>query len=321
MKKILLILLIIIIIIPLAGYIYIITAYPKVSPAKDIQIKSTPELIARGNYLANHVAVCMDCHSVRDWSKFSGPLKENTLGKGGEKFSHEYGFPGTFYSKNITPYNLKSWTDGEIYRLITTGVKKDGNPIFPVMPYPAYNKMTPDDVKAIIAYIRTLKPIKSDVPDSKADFPMNIIMRFIPKDSQLIKKPSPSDKITYGKYLVNISACTECHTQQIKGKPKPGYFLAGGFEFKMPGFISTSANITPDKETGIGNWSREDFVKRFKQFDPANYTPHKVNKGQFNTAMPWYMYAGMTEEDLSAIYEYLKTVKPVKNKVQTFKAN
>lgn len=79
-----------------------------------------------------------------------------TLGAGGEKFDRTMNFPGEFYSKNITPFALKKWTDGGIYRAITSGVSKDGHPFFPVMPYPNYNQMATEDVYSLIAYLRSL---------------------------------------------------------------------------------------------------------------------------------------------------------------------
>src|SRR5690554_590015 len=101
---------------------YVSFAFPKVSAAPHMTVELTPERIARGKYLATNVLGCVECHSERDWKKFAGPLKTGTIGKGGEKFTHETAnFPGEIYSRNITPYNLKHWTDGEIYRLITTG--------------------------------------------------------------------------------------------------------------------------------------------------------------------------------------------------------
>jgi len=92
--------------------------------AEDLKLEYTPERIERGRYLATAVSVCMDCHSTRDWSKFSGPLKEGTLGKGGDRFDHSVGMPGVFYSKNITPAGIGRYTDGELFRTITTGVTK-----------------------------------------------------------------------------------------------------------------------------------------------------------------------------------------------------
>ncbi|MCF8365443.1 MAG: hypothetical protein K9H16_06660, partial [Bacteroidales bacterium] len=109
-------------------------------PVTEISVEATPDRISRGEYLANHVMVCMDCHSVRDWTYFSGPPTPGTMGSGGDEFTREMGFPGDYYAPNITPYNLKNWSDGELYRAITSGIKKNGKPIFPVMPYLSYGQ-------------------------------------------------------------------------------------------------------------------------------------------------------------------------------------
>src|ERR1035437_9435534 len=113
---------------------YLKFALPDVDAAPDLKIVSSPEKIARGEYLANSVCVCMDCHGTRDWSKFSGPPVDGTKGKGGEVFDQKFGFPGAYVSKNITPFSLGKWTDGEIFRAITCGVNKDGKALFPIMP-------------------------------------------------------------------------------------------------------------------------------------------------------------------------------------------
>src|SRR5690606_6445097 len=128
MKKLLKILAIIVgivVLLIIAGYIYLNTAFPDVEPPKDIKVEATPERIARGEYLALYVAVCIDCHSERDWTKFAGPIKPGTEGSGGELFDENIGFPGRVITKNLTPANLGSWSDGELIRAITCGVTKD----------------------------------------------------------------------------------------------------------------------------------------------------------------------------------------------------
>ncbi|MCU0371979.1 MAG: cytochrome C, partial [Ignavibacteria bacterium] len=118
-----------------AGYFYIMNALPKTGDPPDLKISATPEMIKRGEYLFNNVCGCADCHSTRDYSKIAGPLVEGTKGKGGFEFNEEFGLPGKFYARNITPAGLKGWTDGEIFRAITEGVSRDGEPLFPLMPY------------------------------------------------------------------------------------------------------------------------------------------------------------------------------------------
>ncbi|MGM0945011.1 MAG: hypothetical protein ACQEW9_07480 [Bacteroidota bacterium] len=119
----------------LFGYAWLNLAFPSVSPTEELEIDYSAEPIQRGAYLANHVTVCMNCHSVRDFSKFSGPPTSDTLGKGGDRFDQSMGFPGEFYAKNITPFGVSDYSDGELYRLITNGVANDGRAMFPVMPY------------------------------------------------------------------------------------------------------------------------------------------------------------------------------------------
>ena len=296
--------------------IYIKTALPNVGDPEDLTVERTPERIERGKYLANSVVVCMDCHSTRDWSKFSGPLVEGTLGKGGERFDHSVGMPGIFISKNITPEGISRYTDGELFRVITTGVNKEGDAMFPLMPYRYYGKMDPEDIYSIIAYIRTLDPITNQVSDSEPDFPMNFIINTIPAPAELQKRPEPSEQLTYGAYMASASACVECHTQVKQGQILPEVAFGGGREFAFPdGSVVRSANITPDKQTGIGNWTREQFVARFKVFADSSYVTPSVKPGEFNSIMPWTMYGQMTEEDLSAIFAYLQSVPPISNQV------
>jgi mono/diheme cytochrome c family protein len=302
-----------------AGLVYLFSAFPKVGPAPEIAIQATPEKIARGQYLANHVTVCIDCHSTRDFNYYSGPIISGTEGKGGEEFQETI---GTFYPGNITPAALGNWTDGEIMRAVTSGVTKEGEPMFPMMPYPIYSQLAQEDVEAIVAYLRTLPAIQNEVPRSKLNFPLNLIVRTIPKPYAPQPLPPASDTLAYGKYLSTVAGCHFCHTPtDDQGQALPGMDFAGGMEFKFPnGAIVRSANITPEEDTGIGAWDKPYFVGRFKEYaDSTNSHIPVANDGD-NTVMPWTMYAGMTEGDLSAIYNYLRTVKPLKNVVERYPA-
>lgn len=296
---------------------YVTQALPDIA-VKELKVELTPERIARGEYLANHVCVCMDCHSTRNWNAFSGPLIPGTLGKGGERFDESMNFPGTFYSANITPFNVGSWSDGELYRVIVSGVAKDGHPMFPVMPYLNYGKMDEEDIHSLIAYVRSLDPLESRTEKSEAVFPVSVIMHTMPQPPAHVKRPDPSDEVAYGKYLVNASGCGECHTRTEKGK-KVGEPFAGGFAFNFPtGDVVRSVNITPSEDGGLGRWTREQFIARFKMYADSGYTAPPVNMmaHEFQTVMPWTMYAGMTEQDLGAIYAYLRTVPVVDGMVE-----
>lgn len=318
-KKILIWLVIIIVVFIAGALLYIKIRLPNVGSAPDIKVEPTAERVARGEYLANHVSVCIDCHSRRDWSRFSGPPDEETFGMGGDLFDQKFGFPGKYYAKNITPTGISRYTDGELFRVITTGVDKEGKAMFPVMPFRYYGQMDEEDIKSIIAYIRTLKPIKNDVPKSSSDFPMNFLINTIPKKAHLSKRPEKTDVVNYGKYIVTASGCIECHTKVNKGNLITGTEFGGGREFPFPGgSIVRSSNISPDQETGIGPWNKEAFLYYFQSHSDSLTLNTMIKPGDFNSIMPWTMYGKMTDEDLTSVYEYLRTVKPIRNKVVKF---
>lgn len=317
--KVLGILVALVIIIIAGAAIYVKTFLPDVGPAPDLKVVSTPEKIERGKYLANSVMVCMDCHSTREWNYFGGPVDMNSLGMGGEVFDQKMGFPGRIVAANITPTGIAGWSDGELFRAITTGVRKNGKPIFPVMPYHNYGKLDREDIESVIAYIRTLSP-KSNTPDkSTYDFPMNFIINTIPLKAALTQRPSPTDRIAYGKYMVNSASCMVCHTPAERGEYDTTKFFAGGRKFDFPGGLLQSANITPDKETGIGNLSKESFISKFALYRDSAYAHRKIDfMKDFATIMPWSNFAGMKDDDLSAIYDYLQTLPPIKHQVVKF---
>ena len=309
------------VVIGIAGLLtYLKLGLPDIADAEVIEIEYTPERIERGRYLANAVTVCMDCHSTRDWTRFSGPIKPGTLGQGGERFDHSLGFPGVFFSRNITPAGVSRYTDGELYRVITTGVTKEGRSMFPLMPYLYYGRMDPEDIYSIIAYVRSIPPIVNNVDESKADFPVNFLLNTMPQPAQPQKRPDTTDILAYGAYMVNASGCVECHTQvDGKGVILPEVAFAGGREFLFPDkSILRSSNLTTDQETGIGAWTEEMFLAKFKVYGDSSYVPPAVAPGEFNSIMPWTMYGHMKTSDLKAIYAYLKSIAPISNKVEKF---
>ncbi|QQS43217.1 MAG: c-type cytochrome [Acidobacteriota bacterium] len=319
MKKLLKIALVVVVLagVGFAAFIgYVVTFLPDI-PLEEVRIEYTHERIKRGEYLAKSVAQCLDCHSERDWSKFSGPIKPGTEGAGGERFDQSMGFPGSYTAPNLTPHNIKDWTDAELFRAITAGVSRDGRPLFPIMPYPNYGKMDREDIYSIIAYIRKLPPVESETPPSSSDFPMSIIIHAIPSAPSFVQKPPRTDKVKYGAYLSNAAGCAECHTPAKSGQTIPELLFSGGRYIDTNTASVQTSNITPDKETGIGAWSEQDFIARFKAFDKTSgmYKEDAVKEGDFNTPMPWQGYATMSEEDLAAIYAYLMSIKPIKNKV------
>lgn len=308
-----------IIILAFIGFIiYVQTSLPNVE-VPDIKVDVTPERIVRGQYLANSVMGCMDCHSQRHMDIVSFPPDESSFGANAVPFDEKLGFSlGSLYPSNLTPHNLKNWTDGEIYRAIVNGVGKDNNVLFPIMPYMNYNKLDKEDIYSVIAYLRTLESVESNDPKSEVAFPMSMIMKLaFPQEAQHQAIPDMNNKVKYGEYMALAAACGDCHTPMDSGQPVLDSAFAGGFEMTTyTGKKIQTANITPDKETGIGNWTEDYFVGRFAAYRDSAMQNKKLGENDIHTEMPWNTYSGMKDEDLRAIYTYLMSLKPIKKQVK-----
>jgi len=294
----------------------------KVSSESTVNKDSVDRVIARGEYLARHVAGCIDCHSQRDLTKFSAPVIPGTEGGGGFAFVPGYQLPGTFYGKNITPdpeTGIGNWTDEEVLRAMTQGISKHGDTLFPLMPYPSFNHMAKDDLMSIIAFIRTLKPIKNKVQPRQLMMPIAVAYpgKFLQPSIEGNMRPAETDQVKYGEYLMTaVAECGACHTPVSPQGPDMSRMYAGGHIFDAGIFKVASSNITSDSATGLGTWTEERFLNKFTAYrDKSSYD---FVAGKENTAMPLSEYAGMKDEDLKAIYAYLRTVKPISNKVEKY---
>jgi mono/diheme cytochrome c family protein len=279
---------------------------------------SSKTMLARGEYLFNHVAACADCHSKRDFTQYGGPVVPGTVGGGGFLFDEKLGLPGKIYGRNITPDNetgIGTWTDDDILKAVTHGISKNGDTLFPLMPYPNFNRMAKSDLLSIIAYLRTLKPIRNKIEPRQLMVPMAMAYPgpMLQPSVDSNRLPPASDKVAYGAYLASMADCGTCHSPLTQHGPDMSKMFAGGYTFDMGTFKVTSANITPDSATGIGSWTEAQFLEKFTKYrEEKNYN---FNPGKENTIMPKILFAGMTDDDLKAIHAYLRTVKPAKNLV------
>lgn len=286
---------------------------PKMRPAPVMSAPTNPEAIARGKYLVDHVAGCLGCHSKIQESVSGEPPVEGMLGSGRD-FGEVAGVPVHIRGANISSDSetgIGGWTDGEVARAIREGVGKDGHALFPQMPYTTYRETLSDgEVLDIIAYIRTLKPVKNKMERTSVDFPVSMFIRGVPKplEASAQPAPSPSDTLARGRWLLKTASCNDCHDsvdskmQKIEGKA-----LAGGMKFQFPGDkgFAIAPNITSDKATGIGAYSDEDIQRVL--------TEGKGKDGRTLYAMPWYYYKGMTKEDRDALVAALREVPAVAN--------
>ena len=295
---------------------------PAQQPASTETIERTPARLARGEYIVKYVCDCEGCHSGHDANLWDIPVSAGHEFEGGFTFDKKFGVPGTVAAQNLTsdPETGKAnWTDGEIMRAFREGVSRDGHALFPMMPYQHYRYMSDEDAKSVVVYLRTVKPIHHVIPPNEIAFPVNLFIKFAP---QPLAGPvnTPDDKtdhLGYGKYLVTISGCGECHTpHDDHGQPIPGKEFAGGWEMVGPWGRVVTANITPHPDTFIGRSTKEMFVARIKQFE-SMVTPPPAPPGR-NTLMPWRGLSHLTAGDLGAIYDYLKTVPAIENHVESF---
>lgn len=304
--------------------VYIFGVLPAKRPAPEFRVETTPAVLARGEYLVKHVLLCNDCHSERDWSLYSGPAKpplgagrpcmdENTKAVG-INFGTG-GFPGRLCIRNITPdleSGIGGWTDGEIVRAMREGVSRNGEALFPIMPWFMYHYMADEDAAAVIAYLRAQPPVTSFRPDRKLDFPLNVIFRFYPKPlNGPVAAPARSDTVAYGRYLTKIARCEFCHTARVRGQlePLPDRLFSGGVPFVMGTRTQYSKNLTPHID-GLGGWTKEAFLARFR----AHTEPYPVTEEE-NSEMDWVAFSGMTDEDLGSIWDFLRTLPPLETKL------
>jgi hypothetical protein len=188
------------------------------------------------------------------------------------------------------------------------------------MPYDGYRFMDEEDARSVIAYLRTLEPLDNDVPRHQLNFPLNLIVNAIPKPPAL-RQIDRSNRVEYGRYLATLGGCVWCHTPaNDQGRTIPEMVLAGGHAFPMNGGIVRSANISPDPETGIGKWSREMFIARFDAYRGPDAQALPLGANGFNTLMSWTQFAGMTDEDLGAIYDFIMQSRPIGNPVTVWEA-
>jgi mono/diheme cytochrome c family protein len=281
---------------------------PRARALTDRKFQSTPERLERGRYLANYVTGCTDCHSEHDWKAPGAPAIEAKLG-GGQVFPGM--FPGSVVAPNITPdasTGAGSWTDDQFARAIREGIGHDGRTLFPLMPYQNFRSLSDEDLASIVVYLRSLPPVHNALPKTEIAFPVNYLMRSAPQPlTAPVPPPDVSTPQKRGEYVVRIADCIDCHTPQEKGQYNMALAFAGGFEFSgTPLPRVTSANITPDP-SGISYYDENLFLE-------VMHTG-KVKARELSAMMPWIDYGHMTDDDLKAVFAYLRTVKPVRHRV------
>jgi mono/diheme cytochrome c family protein len=263
------------------------------------------DLVARGEYIVRNAAVCAGCHAA-DRKDLDGPLS------GGSEFKDWR--LGTVRAANLTPDSatgIGTWSDGEIVRALRNGQSKGGRLLAPVMPYEWLHDMSDADALAVARYLKSRPPVRHDVGQSpNLFFKLGKLFFIGPKRGAPEPAPPRGPTPAYGGYLVqHVAMCVHCHTPSggLRDKPDNDRALAGDAS-PPKGFPANPANLTPDSATGIGRWTEEEFLHTLR----TGVNPRGDSLSSF---MPWRQVRRMTDDDLRAIYRYLRTLPPIHNEV------
>jgi len=254
------------------------------------------DLVKRGDYLVNGLLTCGNCHSPK------GP----PAAVAGKDFSGGLSWdepPFKVTAPNITQdkeTGIGKYSDADIKKILRKGIKPNGVPVAMVMPSGFYEIMTDGDLDAVVAYLRTIKPIANKVPDPIYKMPQGHPIP--PGGDKTYTDAMMGDKVKKGFYLVTIAHCLECHTPLgARGRDFAGKLGAGGFEFKGPWGVSVSKNITSSKTKGIGEWTDAEIKRAI-----TTGVDRKGNK--LKPPMGFQYYAHMTDGDADAVVAYLRTL-------------
>jgi mono/diheme cytochrome c family protein len=293
-----------------------------IRPTTAEKINATPEMVARGQYLVNQVSGCPACHTPRvDGSWLNGNRTDAYLA-GGQRFEDkENGFGLT--TPNITPdveTGIGGWSDDEIRRAIRDGVAKGDKLLFPPMPFSSFQFMSDDDVNSIVAYLRTVPPVKNKVDrtyDMGGGIKFAVKMGLVHhKPAMNVPPPDKTNKVAYGRYIaIGASICTDCHSLTDKG-PNNEKNLFGGSQVPLAE-VGTgkvwARNLTPDMETGLGKYSADQIKAALR-----NGVRLDGKKMAVPMALVIPFTSGMAEEDLDALIAYLKSIPPISHKVPDY---
>jgi mono/diheme cytochrome c family protein len=275
------------------------------APYPDLQASPDPAVIARGKSLVYGAAACAYCHLPRsDWDRLDAG--ETPPLTGGHRFRLPF---GDIYSRNLTPdveTGIGGRSDAELARLIRHGVLADGRAAMPLM---KYHGMSDEDLVAVISFLRTQPAVRNAVPENDLTFVGKALMAFkiAPPPAggpRPVASPASAPTPERGRYLVeNVLLCGSCHSSR---KHPGGGQLAGGEPIPAdldPDHLYVPPNLTPDPKTGhIYHWPEETFLARFRG-----------GKAYPNGVMPWGAYRHLSDDDLRAVYRYLRTLPPIEH--------
>ena len=273
---------------------------------RQVNFNPTVARLERGRYIVEGPAHCFQCHSEVDWQN---PGAQPKVGRKGAGTPFVEDGMDWLVAPNITPdkeTGAGTWTDEQFALAIREGIGHDGRRLFPMMPYMNFREMSDEDLASVVVYIRSVDPVRNTLAKTAIPEPAKV---HLPPHQQLtasVPGPDMSNPVARGKYLVTLGNCMSCHTPMNNKGPVMSLAFAGGMKFTGPWGEVTSANITPDA-SGIAYYDEALFVKTLRT--------GQVGARKLNSIMPWGYFRNMTDEDLKAIFAYLKTLTPVQHRI------
>ncbi len=306
----------VVLVIGLVGYVQIFADRPQERPVRQMTVPKDAQTIARGEFLYDNSNLCWGCHGSE------GSYRPNEPQAGGRKFDLSNVGPGfgVFYASNVTPdieTGIGAWSDGELVRAIREGLDREGRLILPVMPYQFAHGMSDEDALALVAYMRSLPPVRKKVPANEPSFAFRALMAFgVLKPEPAIAAPvvAPAKGVTaeYGEYLAwRNSGCAECHMPRNMNTGELDFTrrLAGALSpIDEEGIRASPSNLTPDAATGLGQWTEQQFMTAIR-------TGSRPDGTVMLPFMPWPSYSRWNDDDLRAVWLYLRSLPPVNHQV------
>jgi mono/diheme cytochrome c family protein len=282
---------------------------PKTRPLTARKFEPTPQRLERGRYIFTSLSACIRCHTPMDLSQRGYPSVPDMMGAG--QILPQGLLPGQIVAPNLTSdveTGAGSWTDDQLARAIREGIGHDGRTLFPFMPYQNFREMSDEDLASVVVFIRSLPAIHHELPKTHINFPINRLINVFPQPvTAPVSAPDPSDRVAWGKHLVRMAGCPSCHTPTSKdNRPIPGMEFAGGFPINFKGETIVSGNITPDA-SGIGYFDENLFIQALRTGN--------VGARALGSAMPFVVYRNVTDDDLKAMFTYLRSLTPVHHRV------
>ena len=295
--------------------ILVLAAYGSSGPTPTTQsitfpIARTPQRLARGRYLVEGPAHCFLCHSEEDFQHLHGQPVPGMKGAGRVVPPDDSGvpLPNRVVCSNLTPdaaTGAGKWKDEDFVRAIRDGIGHDGRVLSDYMPYWNLRSMTDEDLASVIVYVRSIPAVRHQLPKTQLPEPAKVAVE--PLYPTPAHAPGAPAQVLRGEYLVRIGNCASCHDgADPDGKPIPGLEFAGGQVLTGKWGTVAAQNITPDA-SGIGYFDEKKFIAVLR-------TGH-VGARKLSSIMPWSYFRNMSDEDLKAIFAYLRTLTPVQHRV------